>query len=85
MSETLRDRLILCIPWIICMLAMFAVDLTWPSLKLAGVDIGLVIFVSSVLEWCPPFQKITLRQLRRTYPKYFRPRERPSPKASDVG
>jgi len=73
MSERLRDRLILCIPWVICIFAAMAWDLIWPGHSWAS--LGVAIFLAISMEWCPPFRKITLRHLRRTYPEYFQPHQ----------
>ena len=82
MSEALRDRLILCVPWVICILAAIAWDLIRPGNS--WISFGIAIFLAATLEWCPPFRKIRLRHLRRTYPEHFRPRQL-TPKTGDNG
>jgi hypothetical protein len=88
MPEAIRDRLILCIPWVIGVVVSLVIAFTVPmrpNSLLAYLCMGLPGLLGGALSWVPPFYAVQIRKLRRTDPDLFRPRKRRSPKTGDNG
>ncbi|WP_443750281.1 hypothetical protein [Asticcacaulis solisilvae] len=81
MSETLRDRLILCIPWITAFAFPLLVLYVLPTRTNAPFVCigsgGISGAIGGALTMMPPFRAIQLRYLKRRYSKMFRSRKRP--------